>query len=107
MGGISPKIGNLTIQDTSPTSITLGALVNFTNPTKYSATVPYFNINILVNGTVLGQAIAEDVVVVPGNNTNIPIKAVYDPFTNSGMAGKEMGKQLISQYISGATLLYC
>ncbi|KAF2178081.1 hypothetical protein K469DRAFT_600569 [Zopfia rhizophila CBS 207.26] len=100
-GTLSPKIGNLTILDTSRTSITLGALVSFTNPTKYSATVPYFSINLLVNDTILGQATAEDIVVNPGNNTNIRVTAVYDPFTNSGEKGKEIGKELLSQYISG------
>ena len=98
---LAPKIGNLSIIDTSPTSITLQALVNLTNPTNYSATVPYFNINILVNDTVLGQATAEDIYVHPGNNTNIQITAVWDPTKNSGEEGKAIGKELLSQYVSG------
>lgn len=100
-GSLSPKIGNLKILDTDTTSLTLQAKVNFTNPTKYSATVPYFNINILVNDTILGQAIATNITVVPGNNTNVPIKAVYDPFTSSGKKGQAVGRELLSQYISG------
>jgi len=100
-GSISPKIGNLKILDTGATSLTLQAEVNFTNPTNYSATVPYFNLNILVNDTVIGSATATDVLVVPGNNTNITVKAVYDPFGNSGEKGKALGRELISQYISG------
>lgn len=100
-GSLSPKLGNLKILDTDTTSLTLQAQVNFTNPTKYSATVPYFNINILVNGTILGQATATDVAVVPGNNTNVLIKAVYDPFTYSGKKGRAVGRELLSQYISG------
>ncbi|KAJ4365270.1 hypothetical protein N0V83_008889 [Neocucurbitaria cava] len=101
LGAVNLKIGNLSIVDTSPTSITLHANVNLTNPTNYSATVPYFNINILVNGTKLGQATAKDVEVHPGNNTNILITAVWDPFTNSGAKGKEVGSELLSQYVSG------
>ncbi|KAF2737320.1 hypothetical protein EJ04DRAFT_431262 [Polyplosphaeria fusca] len=101
MGALSPKIWNLSITETSRTSLTLEALVNITNPTNYSATVPYFNINILVNGTVLGQAIARDVFVHPGNNTNIAVSAVWDPSTNSGENGTAVGKEVISQYISG------
>ena len=95
------KVGNLSIVDTSPTSITLQAHVNLTNPTNYSATVPYFNLNILVNGTKLGQATAKDIEVHPGNNTNILISAVWDPSTNGGEKGKEVGKELLSQYVSG------
>ncbi|KAF2709322.1 hypothetical protein K504DRAFT_378786 [Pleomassaria siparia CBS 279.74] len=100
IGKLSPKIGNLSIIGTSPTSITLQAYVNVTNPTNYSATVPYFNINILVNDTVLGQATAKDILVHPGNNTNIRVTAVWDPFTNSGAEGKAVGKELLSQYVS-------
>lgn len=100
-GRLSPKIGNLKILDTGPTSLTLQAMVNFTNPTKYSATVPYFNINILTNDTLLGQATATNVALVPGNNTNVLITAVYDPVTNSGEEGKAIGRELLSKYISG------
>jgi hypothetical protein len=97
----APKIYNLSIIDTSRTSINLQAHVNLTNPTNYSATVPYFNINVLVNQTVLGQAIAKNVFVHPGNNTGILVNVVWDPFTHSGETGKKVGKELISQYISG------
>lgn len=100
IGALSPKVGNLSIIGTSPTSITLKAYVNVTNPTNYSATVPYFNINILVNGTILGQATAKDVSIHPGNNTNIVVTAIWDPFTNSGAKGKAIGKELLSQYVS-------
>jgi hypothetical protein len=78
-GSLSPKLGNLKILDTDTTSLTLQAQVNFTNPTKYSATVPYFNINILVNGTILGQATATDVAVIPGNNTNVLLRQSMTP----------------------------
>jgi hypothetical protein len=100
IGTLSPKIGNLSIIGTSPTSITLQAYVNITNPTNYSATVPYFNINILVNGTVLGQATAKHISVYPGNNTNIVVTAVWDPYCNSGAEGKAIGRELLSQYVS-------
>lgn len=92
--------------ETSRTSITLGVSVNITNPTNYSATVPYFNINILVNKTVVGQAVAKDIYVHPGNNTNLLVTAVWDPYTHSGSDGKEIGRQLLSQYISGIYLYY-
>ncbi|KAF1939741.1 hypothetical protein EJ02DRAFT_496313 [Clathrospora elynae] len=100
LSAINLKIGNLSIVDTSPTSISLTAHVNLTNPTNYSATVPYFNINILVNGTHLGTATAKDIEVHPGNNTNILISAIWDPYTYGGSHGKEVGAELLSQYVS-------
>jgi hypothetical protein len=101
LSSINLKMGNLSIVDTSRTAITLQAHVNFTNPTNYSATVPYFSINILVNDTILGQGTAKDVNVHPGNNTNILVTVVWDPFTNSGDDGKAVGREMLSQYVSG------
>ncbi|KEQ62855.1 uncharacterized protein M437DRAFT_48925 [Aureobasidium melanogenum CBS 110374] len=101
VGSFTPKIGNLQILDTSKTSLTLTALVNFTNPTEYSATVPFVDINILTNDTLLGHATAKDVHVVPGNNTNILVTAVWDPRTLGGEEGHRVGVEFLSQYISG------
>lgn len=100
-GGLNVRTGNLSISHTSPTSVTFQAYVNFTNPTNYSATVPYFNINIVVNGTVVGQAIAENLEVRPGNNTNMVVSALWDPYTNGGDKGRDIGREFLSQYISG------
>jgi hypothetical protein len=109
-GGSDPKsrfealnvaVGNLSIVKTTPTSMTLQVHVNMTNPTNYSATVPFFSINILVNGTVLGQALINDMHIKPGNNTNLIATALWDPYTNSGAKGKAVGAEMLSQYISG------
>ncbi|KAH6524441.1 hypothetical protein HBI07_206090 [Parastagonospora nodorum] len=94
-------VGNLSIIKTTPTSMTMQVHVNVTNPSNYSATIPYFSINILVNGTVLGQALINDMHVKPGNNTNLIATALWDPFTNSGAKGREVGSEMLSQYISG------
>lgn len=42
--------------------------------------------------------------VHPGNNTNLLVTAVWDPYTHSGLKGKEIGRQMLSQYISGTSL---
>ncbi|KAK5009489.1 hypothetical protein LTR60_005187, partial [Cryomyces antarcticus] len=101
IGTFAPKLGNLKILDTGSSSITLQAEVNVTNPTEYSATVPYIDINILNNGTILGHATAKDVRVVPGPNENILVTAVWDPLISSGSKGQAVGKEFLSQYISG------
>ena len=102
VGSFTPKIGNLQIIDTGKTSLTLTASVNFTNPTEYSATVPFVDIHILTNGTLLGHATAKDIKVVPGVNTNILVTAVWDPQTMGGEEGHHVGVEFLSQYISGA-----
>ncbi|KAF1975919.1 hypothetical protein BU23DRAFT_456680 [Bimuria novae-zelandiae CBS 107.79] len=101
ISSLAPQVGNLSIIETTRTSMTIQAIVNVTNPTNYSATVPYFNINILVNKTIVGQAVAKDLHIHPGNNTNLVVQTLWDPYTHSGEKGKEVGRQLLSQYISG------
>jgi hypothetical protein len=95
------KVGNLSIIKTTPTSMTMQVHVNVTNPSNYTATIPFFSINILVNGTVLGQALINDMTVKPGNNTNLITTALWDPYTNSGDKGRAVGSEMLSQYISG------
>ena len=87
--------------ETSTTSLTLSALVNLTNPTEYSATVPFIDIHIYNNGSLLGHATAKNIVVGPGDNDNLPVTAVWDPLTSGGETAKAVGIELLSQYISG------
>lgn len=96
-----PKINDLHIIETNPTSMTLAASVNLTNPTEYSATVPFINIHILKNESLLGHATARDIEVVPGVNDNLMVHAVYAPYNLGGKTAKAVGRELLSQYISG------
>jgi hypothetical protein len=98
---LKPKVGDLKILDTSKTSLNLEACVNFTNPTEYSAQIPYINIHILSNGSILGDATARNVSVFPGNNTNILVQATWNPTSLGGKNGSKIGRELLSQYISG------
>ena len=97
----APKVGSLRIVSTTKESLLIEARVNMTNPTNYSASVPYVSVNLLSNGTLLGSAIAEDMKVVPGRNENMLVRARWEPLSVSGRKGLEAGKELLSQYISG------
>ena len=99
--GFSPQVGSLRILETTRSSLSMEARVNITNPTEYSAIVPYVNIKMLSNGTEVGHATARNVSVVPGPNHNILVEALWDPLTPSGQKGVAQGKELLSQYISG------
>lgn len=101
LAGFSPKIGSLEIMDTTASTLTIQARMNVTNPTEYSATVPYVNINLLSNGTMLGHATAKNISVVPGQNHDIRVTALWDPKAPSGEKGLKVGRELLSQYISG------
>lgn len=91
--------------DTTETSLDVSVLMNFTNPTNYSATIPFFDAKFLFNNTVVGHVITRNVLVVPGNNTNVSMQMSWDPWTNGGHAGVEAGRKFISSYISGMPYL--
>ena len=97
----SPQVGSLRVRETTSSTLSLEVKVNMTNPTEYSAIVPYVNIKLLSNGTEIGHATARNVSVVPGPNHNILVEALWDPLTPSGHRGVAQGKELLSQYISG------
>ncbi|PSK34506.1 hypothetical protein B9Z65_8832 [Elsinoe australis] len=98
---VKPQVGQLQIIDTSKTSLTLTALLNFTNPTNYSASVPYVDIQLMKNNSILGHATVQNIHVKPGNNINIPVTAVWDPLTAGGKTAHEIGIDFLSQFISG------
>ncbi|KAI1863988.1 uncharacterized protein JN550_009267 [Neoarthrinium moseri] len=100
LADLAPKVGSLRILDTSSTSITLQALVNVTNPTLYTAHVPFVNVHVLNNGSVLGEATVENVDIVKGSNPGILVTAKWEP-SMSGQPGQHIGRELISQYLSG------
>lgn len=91
----SPEIGELTILSTSPTSLTLSAKLNLTNPTEYSAVVPYIDVHLLANDTIIGNATATNLNLVPGPNQDLAVTALWDP------QDREVGRELLSKYISG------
>jgi hypothetical protein len=99
------KVGNLEIVDTTATGLVIQASVNFTNPTNYSATVPFVDISIEKNGSTIGHAQVTNATIVPGRNTNIIARAQWEPSVVGGREGERIGKELLSQYISGYTTL--
>jgi hypothetical protein len=87
--------------DSSAQGLIIQAEVNFTNPTKYSATIPYLDIMIETNGTNVGHAKLMNATIGPGNNTGLIVQAVWEPEVAGGKKGVKVGKELLSQYISG------
>jgi hypothetical protein len=96
-----PKISELKVLSSTKTALNLGALVNFTNPTEYTAHIPLVSIHILNNGSIIGEATVKNISVGTGNNTNIPVQATWDPSTLGGDKAAKIGRELLSQYISG------
>lgn len=86
--------------DSSLDSITLQALVNVTNPTPYTAYVPFVNVHLIANGSILGDGTIQSADIRAGNNTNLLVTATWNP-AKGGSHSRGTGRDLISQYISG------
>jgi len=99
-GSITPKASNIQVIDTTPESVSLSASVNITNPTPYSAHIPFISIHIYSNDTLLGEATAKNLDLTTGNNTGLAVTALWHP-SLSGNKGVVQGRNLISQYLSG------
>lgn len=79
--------------------------MNFTNPTNYSATVPFVDFLILYNDTTVAHITARNISVGPGNNSYVPIDFFWCPLDAAGIDGVEAGRALFSSYISGQSLV--
>lgn len=99
-GSVAPKAGDIQVIETTPQSISLRATVNITNPTPYSAHIPYINIHVFSNGTLLGEAIAEHLDIKKGHNAGLTVSARWQP-SWGGDEGVQRGRDLLSEYISG------
>ncbi|KAL2185362.1 hypothetical protein L209DRAFT_733240 [Thermothelomyces heterothallicus CBS 203.75] len=100
LGSTLPKFGTIQIIDTTSSSLSLQALVNVTNPTPYSAHVPFVSLFVESNGTTIGEAFARNINIKPGNNTNLTISARWSP-SMGGEEGVRHGRDFLSRYISG------
>lgn len=100
MGSAEPNVGAVEIISTTSTSISFKASVNITNPTPYSAHVPFINLHIQSNGTSIGEAQAENLDIRAGKNPNLIVSATWNP-SMGGERGLERGRDLLSEYLSG------
>ncbi|KAH7040451.1 uncharacterized protein B0I36DRAFT_233805 [Microdochium trichocladiopsis] len=97
---IAPQLGTMRVIDSTRNSITLEATISATNPTPYTAQVPYLNIYLMHNDTILGDATVQHLNVVQGLNRNLVVRATWRP-AEGGPHGRDVGRNLISQYLSG------
>lgn len=101
LAALNPEIGELQILNTSSTGIQIRAAVNVTNPTPYTASIPFISIRLMKGEYVMGKAIAKDLEFGHGQNKNIMIEMTWDPASFGGDRGHEVGRRLLSEYLSG------
>ncbi|OJD27142.1 hypothetical protein ACJ73_01474 [Blastomyces percursus] len=103
-GGFSDlkvAVDALEIAQTTESSILLALRLNVTNPTEYSAKVPYINLLVAHNGTNVGHLTARNLSISPRLNSGLEISALWDPLQFGGKDGIAVGQDLISRYVSG------
>ena len=99
--GVEPHVGDVWIRNTTNKSLNLGASVNFTNPTPYSASIPSFSIHVLAGDCLVGSAAVQDLYLTKGNMTDVSVAANWDPIGFGGDHCRATGQKLLSDYISG------
>ncbi|KAG0156883.1 hypothetical protein PDIDSM_4066 [Penicillium digitatum] len=98
---INPRVVSLHLGNTTQSSMLVHTAANFTNPTNYSATVPFVDLLVLYNDTSVAHITAHNISVGPGNNSYVPIDLFWCPLDAAGVDGVEAGRALLSSYISG------
>ncbi|KYK55733.1 hypothetical protein DCS_07697 [Drechmeria coniospora] len=101
IGALQPQIRDVRIVNTSHTGVLLQAAVRVTNPTPYSATVPYVSLHIMKDGLLIGEAIAKDIHLRLGDSSDIKISLTWDPLTFGGETARRVSRRLLSEYLSG------
>lgn len=98
---VKPHVGDIWIRNTTSTAVRLECTANFTNPTPYTASVPFINLQFASNDSVLGDVTIKNLVVAQGNNTGVTVGASWDPVGFGGEQSREAGRTLISDFLSG------
>ncbi|KHO02016.1 uncharacterized protein MAM_01017 [Metarhizium album ARSEF 1941] len=101
LAALNPQVGEVHILNTSSTGVHIQASVNLTNPTPYTASIPYANIHIIEDDLLIGEAITKNLHLKSDNNTNIIVEATWDPHSFGGKKAHKAARRLLSEYLSG------
>lgn len=98
---VQPRVGEIYIRNTTITTVLVESKVNFTNPTLYTADIPYVSVHLVSNGHVLATATVEGLQMHRGNITNANARVLWDPVGLGGPRAQAEANLLISNYLSG------
>lgn len=96
----------MTLGPTTESSILVKTTLNFTNPTKYSATIPLVVFIMLYNATTVAHITAHNVTITPGLNPGVPVDLLWNPLDSAGGKGVRAGREMVSQYVSGKLYIF-
>ncbi|KAL5000708.1 hypothetical protein BDV10DRAFT_183182 [Aspergillus recurvatus] len=99
--GLEPQVESLELGATTESSLLVETVLNFTNPTQYSASVPLLDLLLVYNETKVAHLTAKDVTIVPGTNTGVNVNLQWSPLGLGGPSAVLAGQDLISRFVSG------
>ncbi|GAO14233.1 hypothetical protein UVI_02001340 [Ustilaginoidea virens] len=101
LAALNPQVGEVRVLSTSKTGVHIEASVNMTNPTPYTAWIPYMSIHMTKNQHLLGEAVAKEMRLGRGDNSNLVVQATWDPESLGGPPARAAARRLLSSYLSG------
>ncbi|KAL4740329.1 hypothetical protein BDV11DRAFT_185607 [Aspergillus similis] len=99
--GLAPQVESLELGSTTESSLLVETVLNFTNPTQYSASVPLLDLLLVYNDTKVAHLTTRDVTIVPGTNTGVNVDLQWSPLDLGGPSAVLAGQDLISRFVSG------
>lgn len=102
---LKPKIEPVRISQTTKTSVKVLTKINFTNPTDYSAHIPFVKLRLAHNDTDVAHVVGRNMSISSGVNSTVEIEGLWDPTNGSGEEGVIAGRDLLSRYVSGSPCL--
>ncbi|KAJ5232458.1 hypothetical protein N7468_005414 [Penicillium chermesinum] len=99
---IDPNIVSIHIDETTESSLQVSAVMNFTNPTEYTAEIPFVDFLMLYNSTPVAHVVARNFSLGLGSNSDAVLQITWGPLEIGGPNGTKAGRSLISSYISGS-----
>ncbi|KAH6610199.1 hypothetical protein Trco_000219 [Trichoderma cornu-damae] len=98
---IDPRVSNLVILNTTKHAVHMQASLNITNPTPYTASIPFATVHVYHKGLLIGEVTASHLDLQLGNNTNLAVSATWDPVALGGEESHKAATKLLSDYLSG------
>lgn len=76
-------------------------MVNVTNTTPYTASIPFINIHVVKDDCLIGEAMTRNLSFAHGQKNGIMIEATWDPYSFGGAKAQKVARRLLSEYLSG------
>jgi hypothetical protein len=95
-----PRLESVEVGSTTYSTMLVKTRVNVTNPTPYSASVPYADFMMLYNGTKVAHITALDIALASKADATVHVDIMWEP-SEGGEDGVEAGREFLSKCVSG------